>query len=167
MMERHWIASSRYALLAMTILLISCGFHLRGAQEMPMHLKTMAVMPDKQYTSLQKEVRRALKFSGVNIVSSPTGVYTLYLDKDYLSRSVMIIGTDGQTKQEQLIYTLIYHVTPPGKDPLPQQTIQVQRILNVDYNRTLGQSLEEDTLIAEMHAELTAQLLRRLSVLKP
>jgi outer membrane lipopolysaccharide assembly protein LptE/RlpB len=79
----------------------------------------------------------------------------------------MIIGTDGQAKQEELIYTLVYTVKAPHADPMPQQTIKVQRILNVDYNRTLGQDLEENTLVNEMQSEVTAQLMRRLSVLKP
>jgi LPS-assembly lipoprotein len=154
-------------LMITSLLVISCGFHLRGSEEMPMHLKTLAVLPDNPYTPIQREIRRSLKFSGVEVVPSPAGVYALHLDKDELLRSVLIIGTDGQTKQEQLIYQLAYHITPPGQDAMPQQIIQVQRILNVDYNRTLGQSLEEDTLLSEMRAEATAQLIRRLSVLKP
>jgi outer membrane lipopolysaccharide assembly protein LptE/RlpB len=134
---------------------------------MPLHLQTMAVLPDNPYTSIQRNIRKALRQAHVHLVPSPTGVYSLTIDSDNLSRSVMIVGTDGQAKQEELIYALIYHLTPPGQDPLPQQVIRVQRILNVDYNRTLGQTLEESTLINEMHAEATAQLMRRLSVVHP
>jgi outer membrane lipopolysaccharide assembly protein LptE/RlpB len=132
-----------------------------------MHLKTMAVLPDNPYEPLQRNIRRALRQAHVDVVTSPTGVYTLTLDHAGLTRSVMIIGTDGQAKQEELIYTLVYTVKAPHADPMPQQTIKVQRILNVDYNRTLGQDLEENTLVNEMQSEVTAQLMRRLSVLKP
>lgn len=152
--------------LLLSLLLISCGFHLRGDHEMPMHLQTMAVLPDNPYEPLQRDIRRALRQAHVEVVASPTSVYSLHIDSASLSRSVMIVGTDGQTKQEELIYTLLYTIKAPGRDPMPQQTIKVQRILNVDYNRTLGQSLEENTLVSEMQAEVTAQLMRRLSVLK-
>lgn len=157
----------RKLIIVLCLVLVGCGFHLRGSQPMPAHLQTMAVLPDEPFAPLQREVRRSLKLSGITVISSPTEVYTLYLDRDYLSRRVLIIGTDGQTKQEEIIYNLIYRVKAPGQDPMPQQTISVQRILNVDYNRTLGQTLEEETLISEMRAEVTSQLMRRISVLKP
>lgn len=153
--------------LFVCLTLTSCGFHLRGTQEMPMHLKTIAILPDSAYTPLQRDIRKALRHADVEIVASPTGVYSLQLDNDNLSRSIMVIGTDGQAKQEELIYTLHYRIIPPGADPLPPQVIKVQRILNVDFNRTLGQAQEEDTLIGEMRAEITAQLMRRLSVIEP
>src|SRR5438552_243577 len=111
----------RKLVLLLCFMIIGCGFHLRGMQIMPLHLKTLAVLPENQFTPLQREVRRALKFSGVTLVKSPTEVYALYLDNDYLTRAVMIIGTDGQTKQEELIYTLVYHLKAPGQDPMPQQ----------------------------------------------
>jgi LPS-assembly lipoprotein len=154
-------------LVAMTILLVSCGFHLRGMQEMPTHLKTMAVLPDNPYEPLQRDIRRALRQAHINVVPSPTGVYSLHIDHAALTRSIMIIGKDGQAKQEELIYTLVYTVKAPHADLMPPQTIKVQRILNVDYNRTLGQDLEENILVNEMQSEVTAQLMRRLSVIKP
>jgi LPS-assembly lipoprotein len=154
-------------IFSLTILLTSCGFHLRGDTEMPMHLRTLAVMPDNPYEPLQRNIRRALRQADVEIVQSPTGVYSLNIDSAALTRSVMIIGTDGQAKQEELIYTLVYTIKPPKGEPMKSQTIKVQRILNVDYNRTLGQNLEENTLVNEMQFEVTAQLMRRLSVLKP
>ncbi len=162
-------SSPRWLILSLWLCftLAGCGFHLRGTQEMPMHLKTIALLPDAPYTALQKDIRKALRTAGVAIVNSPTAVYSLNLERDKLSRSIMVIGTDGQAKQEELIYSLHYRITPPGADPLPVQVIRVQRILNVDFNRTLGQAQEEETLIGEMRAEVTNQLMRRLSVLKP
>lgn len=157
----------RILVLILSLMLMGCGFHLRGEQPMPEHLHTMAVLPDNPYDPLQRDIRKALRQAKIEVVQSPTEVYSLHIQSAALTRSVMIIGTDGQAKQEELIYTLVYTVKAPGQDPTPPQTIKVQRILNVDYNRTLGQSLEETTLVNEMQAEVTAQLMRRLSVLKP
>lgn len=157
----------RKFIIILCLFVTACGFHLRGQYTLPSHLQTLAIQPDDPYSPIQREIRSTLRASNVDVVERTKGVYTLHIISHNLSRSVLIIGTDGQAKQEQLIYRVKYQVIKPNGETLPEQTIMVERILNVNFSQTLGQNQEEDILLAEMRQDVASQLMRRLSVLQP
>jgi len=157
----------RKYLIVLCIFLTACGFHLRGQYSLPPHLQTLAIQPDDPYSPLQREIRSSLRLSGVSVSEDTKQNYTLKILSHNLSRSVLIIGTDGQAKQEQLIYTVKYQVIPPNQDAMPEQTIVVERMLKEKFNQTMGQSKQEEILLAEMRRDVASQQMRRLNVLKP
>jgi LPS-assembly lipoprotein len=142
--------------------LAACGFHLRGYVDMPEHLKTIYVSPDDPYNPMQRELRSALRLSGVTVADSPTGVYTLRLLGENYTTNDLIIGSDGLVKQQQMNLILRYQIVPPEGEPFPEQTASTQRDLNVDENQILGQNQEERILLQEMRIDLAQQMLRRL-----
>lgn len=156
----------RFGVLFLLLALVGCGFHLRGAN--PTHhisLKRIAIQPNDPYAANQRELRAVLRQSGVKMVEGDSDAYTLRLLDEQLKREVLLIGTDAQTKQSQLILVLTFELVPPHADPLPRESIRVYRTLNVDQNRLLGQNQEERTLINEMRTDAAHQLLYRLSVI--
>ncbi len=147
----------------MSMLLAACGFHLRGYVDMPDHLKTIYVDPDAPFTPMQRELRSALRMSGVTVQDTAKDVYTLRLLGETYTKDLLIIGTDGLAKQEQMNLSLRYQIVPPDGEPFSEQIATTQRDLNIDENQILGQNQEERILLQEMRVDLAQQMLRRLS----
>ncbi len=145
------------------ILITACGFHLRGHVAIPDHVKTIYIDPENPYDPTQRELRQALRLSGITVTDNPQDVYTLRLLREDYSSEPLVIGTDGITKQEQMNLSLQYQIIPPAGEVPEPQTASTQRTLNVNENQVLGQNQEERIILREMRADLANQLLRRLS----
>lgn len=161
----------KVCLLVSILLLVSCGFHLRGNTQVPTELKTVVLMPDEPYTPQQRAIRTLFRandihlYEATDVGNGASSYYQIELLDAAVTRDVIIIGTDAQAKQEQIIIAQRYRIVPPHEQPMPAQIISVQRILNVDQNRVLGQDQEEIVLMEEMRDDIAQQLLKRITLL--
>lgn len=159
------------ALILTLSLLVGCGFHLRGQTQIPAELKTLVLTPDEPYTPQQRAIRSLFRSNGIQFYDESeesegaSSYYQIDLLDVTVKRDVIIIGTDAQAKQEQIIMAQRYRIVPPHEQPMATQIISVQRILNVDQNRVLGQDQEEIVLMEEMREDIAQQLLKRVTLL--
>jgi outer membrane lipopolysaccharide assembly protein LptE/RlpB len=127
--------------------------------------------PDEPYTPQQRAIRTLFRSNGIHFYEATdigpgaSAYYEINLLDAAVTRDVIIIGTDAQAKQEQIIIAQRYRIVPPHGEPMPAQIISVQRILNVDQNRVLGQGEEEIVLMQEMRDDIAQQLLKRIALL--
>lgn len=142
----------------------SCGFHLRGAVELPPEMTAVAIQGTKPYGELGVALRNGLARVGGEVVDSAQQARSvLVISRDASQRRVLSVDSSGQANQYELEYTLGFRLDDPdGVTRVVAQSIQLRRQYRFDPNQTLAKADEEARLVREMRDEAVRQMLRRL-----
>jgi LPS-assembly lipoprotein len=144
--------------------LTACGFHLRGMQKSDYQIKTLAIQPNNPTEYFQRVFRRYLRDIDVDVTAGGPDTYAVRLNPEHYVREVLVIGTDAQAKQEYMLYTIYFEILSPISGALGEQSVQVNRMLNLDPSQILGQNQEETVMLNEMREEAALQIYYRVSV---
>ena len=156
-------------LFSLSFLLISCGFHLRGNQDLSLVLPEVKVVGVNQHSELGRELIRALNNSKVTILDESSTVLKITLNN--LSKRVLSLDSAGRANQYELSYKLSFSlqkmmqsdgVKPQQIDLIAAQNISEKREYLFDANLVLATSDEETRLNNDMRQAAILQLLRRL-----
>ena len=107
--------------LSMALLLSACGYHLRGALELPAGLKN--VYMEGGSPQLREQFRRAMEISSVQLASSPenAGIIVKIFDEDS-RRRVLSLNSGGIANDFELVYRFDYELLDSkNKVLMPQQ----------------------------------------------
>jgi LPS-assembly lipoprotein len=159
----------RAVLVAGSLLLASCGFHLRGqsAVEVPPQLRTLRVtMQGADYTndSLRESVINALREElGVTVEESGNVPVLQLFSENYQTR-VASVSTNVTAAEYLILYDVSFQVTSAdGKSQSARQTIRLQRDYSFDPLNVLAMEREERELRQDMRRDAVQQILRRLT----
>lgn len=151
------------------LLLVSCGFHLRGAGtfEMPPSLSVMQVEVEGnllENNPLLVAMKNALR-SQTNIqVQVSDEVPRLVLYGEQSDSRVLSVTSTGKVDEYLLKYEVSFRLAGvDGKLLAPPQTVKVQRDHQFDRLNVLAKEREEQELRREMQRDAVQQILRRLS----
>jgi LPS-assembly lipoprotein len=145
------------------LMLHGCGFHLRGAYQVPSHL-TPAYVEAPETSLLAAELRQALADAGVQLAPSPAAAEARIriLGEKYNTR---VLSVDGQGKvvEFELRYNLKFDVQGgSGRQLVPRQDIVVvQTQINPDIE-VLGKQQEEELLREDMRRDMVGRMLQRM-----
>ncbi|MBS1170634.1 MAG: hypothetical protein H6R01_1552 [Burkholderiaceae bacterium] len=155
-------------LLAMTMMLSACGFHLRGTSphdNLPFSTIHFA-FPES--APLAVELKRNLRGGGTTIVPNRSAAQvSLELLAEKRTKSILSLNALGRARQYELVYSLRFQLKDAkGRVLMPPTEIVQKRTL--DYNETyaLGKEIEEVDLYRDMQSDIIAQLIRRLAKVK-
>jgi len=149
--------------------LISCGFHLRGAQDLSVVLPEVQLQGESQHGELGRELIRSLTAAKVNVLDESDTV--LNITRNSLSKRVLSLDSAGRANQYELSYqlnfSLVRKTLEKGKQKLveliPAQSISEKREYLFDANLLLAKADEEQQLNNEMRQKVILQLMRRLN----
>jgi len=156
-------------LVTCCLLLVSCGFHLRGTSSvaLPPELSTLRVtMGGKGYPPLLVEVRNALLALGsVRLTDDVSAsVPVLRLHSESSASQVLAIDGSGRISAYLLNYRVDYSLTGADKKPLLQkQSVKLQREYGFDRLNVLASEKQSEFLQNEMRRDVAQQILRRLA----
>lgn len=159
---------SKVVLSFMFVVLVGCGFHLRGAANLPDSLKTIYVQGVDLNRGLGRELEMALTRNGVDVVTDyQNGAAILTILENKIERRVLSVGGDAKVSEYEFFGTLKFSITDDHGQALaaPQQ-VQARRDLQFDQNQVLGKVEEAQLLREQINEQLVQSILRRLSVLK-
>ena len=144
--------------------LSACGFHLRGAVELPPALTEVAIQGTNPYGELGVALRNGFSRMGGQIVESVQQAQSvLVITRDSTKRRVLSVDSQGQANQYELEYSLGFRLdNPQGATRVGAQTINLRRQYRFDPNQTLAKADEEARLVREMRQDAVRQMLRRL-----
>ncbi len=168
--HKTWIArrilhkSCKILIVCLVFTITACGFHLRGLHKTDTQVKVLSIQPDNSTEYFQRVFRRYLRDIDVTVSPTQPDLYLIRLQPEHYVREVLVIGTDAEAKQEYMLYTVYFEIVSPVSGPLGQQSVQVNRMLNLDPSHILGQNQEETVMIAEMREEAAMQIYYRLNV---
>lgn len=156
---------SIFLLIAM---LAACGFHLRGAAELPPELSRTHITGVSEYSGFAISLRQQLRANGVETVDDQEqATATLYITQNRTGRRVLSVDDDGKVREFELVTILSFEVK--GKDQellLENQTITLTRDFVFDQNDVLGKAEEAELLQEDMEQDIIRLMLYRLQTIK-
>lgn len=151
--------------LLLALVISGCGFHLRGAIELP-PLYERVYLVDKGYSDIGTPLSRALQSAGSTMVSSPTAatsVVTL-LSRGTQRKALNVGGKQIREYELQLDVAFVVQ-DHQGKQLGGQQTVTLIRNFRNDPDDVLGKDNEERIIRKEMNQAVVAQILRRMKAI--
>ncbi|HEX9811177.1 MAG TPA: LPS assembly lipoprotein LptE, partial [Burkholderiales bacterium] len=116
------------------LLLVSCGFHLRGTGDaaLPASLATVRVVPFTQLANdpLTVAVRAALAQAGASIVDAPEAPAVVLLGEQTETRVASVSTATAKASGYLVVYSASFRLD--GPQPLAVQTIRLQRSYSFD-----------------------------------
>lgn len=160
----------RAALLAITLLLSACGFHLRGhnLKESTFAFHSIYLRAPAE-TPLVAALRRGLNAYKLELApSADKADLTLQIVSETPDKQILTLGGGGHVREYLLSYRVSFRIyDQQQQDWLPAGMIQLQRDFSYDDAQILAKTQEESELYQDMRSDAVQQLLRRLSLARP
>ena len=155
------------------LMLVGCGFHLRGSIALPAHLQRICLQPDEPYDPLQQQLRRTLRLNNIAINSTPdqqTAILTLTAAD--ATESMTGFNSNGQPQRYRISISFQYQLAYNDTVIRPFTTIQASREITLAPGQIFGQELlsnenEKRIVKEELLQEAIAQLMRQLATIAP
>ena len=154
-------------LLLTSLLLVGCGFHLRGviSQDSIRWLNHIAIVIQQAHRDIEPLLREQLKAYNIDISDDPAlAKYWLIIDNETMDQNITSISSSTTPRQYQLIYTVQFKLQrAKGAEVFPSSRVIVTRQITLNSNRILGSSDEEALQKNEMRRDAVIQIINRLS----
>ena len=139
----------------------ACGFQMRGM--MDFGFKTVYLQQSNSV--LVKELRRALRSSGVEIVQTPEEAeMQLEIMEEKTEKNILSLSGGGKVREYELFYWVTYRWRPAGSELWgPAQSIEQRRDYSYDDTQTLAKEGEEARLYNDMRSDAAREIMRRLN----
>lgn len=153
-------------LLVSVIVLVTsgCGFHLRGATNVPDELKTITLNSYDPYGPLTRQIRDQLKLSDVTVVeptaSTKKSLPELRIVGASEGQVTASIFEDGKTAEYSKQMIVRAQVLLPGRDIYPI-SVTVYRSFFDNPLAALAKDAEQDIIDKEMREQASQQLIRK------
>jgi len=164
--------------IIVSFIITSCGFHLRGNQDLSDVLPEVSLQGTSKYSELGRELTRALTAAKVNVFDGSATIFKV--SNDTFSKRVLSLDSAGRANQYELSYNLsfsLFKTVPAQKvtkdaekekllqlvDLIPAQNITVKREYLFDANLVLAEADEERRFKSDMLQEAMLQVTRRLN----
>ena len=156
-----------FSLVLLTFTIAACGFHLRGAYELPEHLSPVYLDKDSMSLLLYKELRSTLRASGAGLTEDETtAASVLEISQEQQTRDVISVDTLGRAREYRLIYRLTFTLQASGEAVIDRSNIQLTRNLLFNPEAVLGVTEEMENIYRDMIRDSTGQILLRLQALQ-
>ena len=161
------------ALLALTLLLSACGFHLRGqGSQYLLPFPTLYVgLPST--SPLAIDLKRTVRaYGGTTIVDAPQeadGIIEVLSDPEKTrSKSILSLNASGRVRQYLLSYAIVFQVRDQqGNLLLGPTAVNLTRALDFNETQLLAKEQEEALLYKDMQSDLVQQMMRRMAAIQP
>jgi LPS-assembly lipoprotein len=148
-----------------SVLLVGCGFQLRGATQLP--FSRIALQGFAPRSPLAEELRRTLSQSAEVVTSPAQAQVVLQALNDRRERSVVASTTAGQVRELQLRVRLEFRLaTPGGRELIPATELLLTRDMSYSETQALAKEYEEVQLVRAMQSDIVSQLMQRLAHVK-
>ena len=152
----------RALVLISALTLASCGFHLRGAADVPFH----ALYIPNAKTGIALDLKRNIE-AGTNakVVDDPKAADAiLELSGETREKIILSLTGTGRVREFRLRYRVNFRVHDgKGSDYIPSSAVQLSRDVTYNDAEILAKEAEEQLLFRDMQTDMVQQILRRLA----
>jgi len=160
-MEKINFLNKLWPALLLTAFLYGCGFHLRGAYQLPQVMQTTYIDAAQKNSSLIRTLKRSLKASDIVFSENRSDASAiLRVGNEKKTRRTVSVDSQGRAREYTLTYAVSFSLK--AKDDsfeMPEQTISIERDFLFDTEDVLGKSKEESQLYAEMEQDIVRLIL--------
>lgn len=149
------------SLLLLSLVLSSCGFHLRG--NLPLEHFSALYIDAPKHSALAKRLALQLESNQVKLLqSAQSDAPQLRLEQDTLERRTLSLFPNGQVAEYELLYKVRYTLYLPGKEE-QEREFQLTRDYQDDPNRALAKAKELDLMLEELRSQAANRIIRQLN----
>ena len=156
------------ALIGLCLLLVACGFQLRGEARLPEAMvETWLDVPDDN-SPFARELTLVLRANGVRVRSAgDEQAARLRIHSERMRREPLTISGDARVREFVLIFDVDFELTDPqGEILIARETLRLMRDYSFDEQEILAASREEEFLRNDLRRDMASQMLRRLEALE-
>jgi LPS-assembly lipoprotein len=158
-MKKHSVWTG--LLIASSLLLTSCGFHLRGS--LPLERYPAIFVDAKKHSELASLLSEQLESNKVKLLTElDPQAPALMLQQDSLERRTLSLFPNGQVAEYELIYRVSYQLLLPGQD-IQEFQFELTRDYQDDPNLALAKAKELDLLLQELRNQAASRIIRQLN----
>ena len=148
-------------LLILTSSFISCGYQLRGVQEVS--FKSISI--DGGSKKFSKILKKKFNQSGVKINAVDSEI-SLEIINDNLSKEILSLSSKGKVREYQITYRVTYRVKSKDGKWGSAVKIETSRDYTFDDTNIISKTEEELRIIKGMQDQLIRTMVTQISVLK-
>jgi LPS-assembly lipoprotein len=148
----------------MALLLSACGYHLRGALELPANMKNVYV--EGGSATLLEQFKQVMTSSSAQIASSrkDAGI-VIKIANEAFNKRVLSLSTRGKSNEFELTYRLDYEFANASDAVLmPQQSVEIRREYYNDQQFIIAKDQEEAVIRNEMYQQAVQNIVNRARV---
>jgi LPS-assembly lipoprotein len=148
-------------IVLIALLLSACGYHFRGAFELPAGMKNIFL--DGGSAPLQSEFNKAMSLSAIPIAASAeTAGIVIRIFDEISQRRVLSLAATGVANDFELGYQMEYEIVDAKDNILmARQLIEIKREYYNDQLATIAKSNEESIIINEMYLQAVRTIVNR------
>ncbi len=161
---RSFCGIMSFMLIAVSLFISSCGFHLRGTVTLPAHLTQNAIFVDGSDENLVDALIALLKANKVVISEKRENAVAILLSNVTFDQQVKTTDEAGLATGYQLSYEVEYSVNDTKGGALKPATRVIQQ-RNLEYSTDQELQFEEERgfLKDDMRKQVVLQIMRQLS----
>ncbi len=156
--------TKKAVIFVMALLLSACGYHLRGAFQLPENMKNVYV--EGGSSSLREQFKQTLKSSSGQLAGSRkgAGIVIKIFDEDF-NRRVLSLSSRGKSNEFELVYRLDYELANARDAQLmARQAIEIRREYYNDQQFMIAKDQEEAMIRNEMYQQAVNTIVNRARV---
>jgi LPS-assembly lipoprotein len=160
------------AVLAASLALSGCGFHLRGdSGHYTLPFPSLYVgLPES--SPLAIDLKRNIRANGgttvVNAAKDADGVIEVLTNPEKTkTKTILSLNSNGRVRQYLLTYNIVFRVLDKqGSELLAPTQITLTRPIDFNETQLLAKEQEEALLYKDMQTDLVQQMMRRIAAVK-
>jgi LPS-assembly lipoprotein len=152
---------NKSVILIAALLTSACGYHLRGAYDLPKGMKTIFLQGGS--TTLREQFKTVLNSSSGQLVASPDKAdIVLRVSKDEIERRVLSLSERGRSNDIELAGHLEFEVIDPKNGVLVErEPIDFRREYFNDQQDVIAKDNEETVIRKEMYQQVVRTMINR------
>lgn len=156
--------TKKAVILVMALLLSACGYHLRGAFQLPENMKSVYV--EGGSGALLEQFKQVMKASSAQLSNSRTGAgIVIKIFNEDFNRRVLSLSARGKSNEFELNYRLDYEFAN-AKDVqlMERQSVEIRRDYYNDQQYIIAKDNEEAGIRNEMYQQAVQTIVNRARV---
>ncbi|MDO9424616.1 MAG: LPS assembly lipoprotein LptE [Methylobacter sp.] len=156
--------TKKAVVLGLALLLSACGYHLRGALQLPENMKNVYVEGGSGL--LREQFSQVMKSSSAQLASSREGAgIVIKIFNEEFNRRVLSLSARGKSNEFELNYRLDYELANAGDALLMErQTVDIRRDYYNDQQFVIAKDNEEAMIRDEMYRQAVNTIVNRARV---
>ncbi len=150
----------------LSLMLSSCGFHLRKAPKFPLLMQDTWIQSPSTYGPLTSALKRQLKANGLSLVNTQGAASAiLRIKRNTLKKHVFSVDSNARVREFELQLQVTFDViAADGTELISEKQEYLAREFSFDEDQVLGKSREEELIRADMYQDMVRKIMMSLSL---
>jgi len=159
-----WLA----IVLISSVMLSACGFHLRGAFQLPDEMSLVYLSAKNRNSELLQDIKRTLKTNGSIVVGDATKAKaSLKIKSEKQTQRVISVNSHGLASEYELKFEVIYSLNIVNGSELTAVRIKERKIILIrdylyDSSAVLSSGREKSVLIRDMQRDASRLIMLQI-----